>query len=114
VAKGRPRNKWRLFIRDSTISPPIEFSTEHREALERAYDLPPHYTAVRIEGPHGERLESDDFGKMTCSRPIIASGTTSGSGQVVQEAIAKRIFEAAKKGEHDGFGHAASDWPLCR
>ena len=64
MAKGRPRNKWKLLIRDSTISPPIEFYTEHnskREALERAYDLPPHYTAVRIEGPHGERLESDDL-----------------------------------------------------
>jgi hypothetical protein len=62
VALGRPLNKWKLFIRDSTVSPPLEFASEHnskREALERAYDLPPHFTAVRIVGPHGERIESD-------------------------------------------------------
>ena len=62
VAKGRPPNKWKLFIRDSTISPPVEFASEHnskREALERAYDLPPHFTAIRIVGPRGERIERD-------------------------------------------------------
>jgi hypothetical protein len=40
VALGRPLNKWKLFIRDSTVSPPLEFASEHnskREALERAY-----------------------------------------------------------------------------
>jgi hypothetical protein len=62
VAKGRPPNKWKLFISDSRMSPPVEFCSEcnsKREALEQAYDLPPHYIAVRIEGPRGERIERD-------------------------------------------------------
>jgi hypothetical protein len=62
VAKGRPPKKWKLFVRDSTTSPPVELLSEHnskREALERAYDLPPHHIAVLIEGPNGERIERD-------------------------------------------------------
>lgn len=40
----------------------MEFFSEHnskREALERAYDLPSRHLAIRIEGPHGERIERD-------------------------------------------------------
>jgi len=42
--------------------PPVTVISEHqskRAALERAYSLPPNHTALRIEGPKGERINRD-------------------------------------------------------
>jgi hypothetical protein len=58
----RPLNKWKLFIRDLTVSPPVEICSEHdskQEAIERAYSLPPHHVAICIESPHSKRTEHD-------------------------------------------------------
>ena len=55
----RPSKKWKLIICNWAVSPPIEYSSECNskgEAVERAYELPPQCIAVRIEGPHGERI----------------------------------------------------------
>jgi hypothetical protein len=54
--------KWKLFICNWAGSPPIEYCSECNskgEAIERAYDLPPQCKAVRIEGPHGERIGAE-------------------------------------------------------
>ena len=59
---GRPPNTWKLFVRNSTMFPPVTVISEHqskRAALERAYSLPPNHTALRIEGPKGERINRD-------------------------------------------------------
>jgi len=62
VRRLRPPTKWKLIICNWTVSPPIEFCCECNskgEAIERAYDLPRQCVAVRIEGPHGERIDAE-------------------------------------------------------
>jgi hypothetical protein len=59
---GRPPNTWKLFVRNSAVSPPVTVISEHRSkraALERAYSLPPNHTALKIEGPNGARIDRD-------------------------------------------------------
>jgi len=59
--RALPLKKWRLIICNWTVSPPVEFCSECNskgDAIERAYHLPPQCIAVRIEGPHGERIDS--------------------------------------------------------
>ena len=61
ATRALPPKKWRLIICNWTVSPPVEFCSECNskgEAIERAYNLPPQCIAVRIEGPHGERIDS--------------------------------------------------------
>jgi len=62
VQRLRAPKKWKLIICSWAVSPPIEYCSECNskgEAIERAYDLPPQCIAVRIEGPHGERIGSE-------------------------------------------------------
>jgi hypothetical protein len=54
--------KWKLIICNWAVSPHIEYCSEcssKGEAIERAYDLPSQCIAVRIEGPHGERIGAE-------------------------------------------------------